>query len=220
MATHRRTRSKTQGGQRKVIGYVRVSTGEQALGPEAQRSAMLAWCAAHDCEMVNLFYDQAVGGAASTDHQKHHNEERERHRGWELDFARRAAIVNFLYYGRRSLWMTLKRRCCGLWSGWGTRKETSAASQKAHRSGGPAWSENLCPACLSEKIQERQRDPKEEGQRERAQADRGFFLCSARVRTPPARAADVPCPARDQCGAKDLLCDRASATDRIVTAGS
>ena len=65
--THRRTRSRTPGDPNKVIGYVRVSTGEQALGPEAQRRAMLAWCAAHDCEMVNLFYDQAVGGAAPAD---------------------------------------------------------------------------------------------------------------------------------------------------------
>jgi len=65
--THRRTRSRTPGDPSKVIGYVRVSTGDQALGPEAQRSALLAWCEAHDCTLVAVFFDQAVGGAAPAD---------------------------------------------------------------------------------------------------------------------------------------------------------
>ena len=65
--THRRIRARTPGDPKKVIGYVRVSTGEQALGPEAQRSAMLAWCQGHGCKMVDLFCDQALGGATPAD---------------------------------------------------------------------------------------------------------------------------------------------------------
>src|SRR6266852_5342253 len=65
--THRWTRSRTPGDPSKVIGYVRVSTGEQALGPEAQRTALLAWCAAQGCTLVHVFFDQAVGGAAPAD---------------------------------------------------------------------------------------------------------------------------------------------------------
>src|SRR6266478_7686031 len=65
--THRRTRSRTPGDPSKVIGYVRVSTGDQALGPEAQRTALLAWCAAQGCTLVHVFFDQAVGGAAPAD---------------------------------------------------------------------------------------------------------------------------------------------------------
>ena len=65
--THRWTRSKTPGDRNKVIGYVRVSTGDQALGPEAQRRAMLAWCEAQRCKMIDVFCDHAVGGAAPAD---------------------------------------------------------------------------------------------------------------------------------------------------------
>ena len=65
--THRRTRSRTPSDPTKVIGYVRVSTGEQALGPEAQRSALLTWCGAHRCKLIEVFSDQGVGGAAPAD---------------------------------------------------------------------------------------------------------------------------------------------------------
>ena len=65
--TDRRTRSRTPGDPRKVVGYVRVSTGEQALGPEAQRTAMLSWCEAQGSKMVDVFCDHAVGGAAPAD---------------------------------------------------------------------------------------------------------------------------------------------------------
>jgi DNA invertase Pin-like site-specific DNA recombinase len=46
---------------------VRVSTGDQALGPEAQRTALLAWCVAQGCTLVHVFVDQAVGGATPAD---------------------------------------------------------------------------------------------------------------------------------------------------------
>ena len=65
--THRRTRSRPPGDPSKVIGYVRVSTGDRALGPEARRTALLVWCAAQGCTLVHVFFDQAVGGAAPAD---------------------------------------------------------------------------------------------------------------------------------------------------------
>jgi DNA invertase Pin-like site-specific DNA recombinase len=62
--TRRRTRSGTPSDPTKVIGYVRVSTGEQALGPKAQRTFLLAWCEAHRCKLIELVSDQGIGGAA------------------------------------------------------------------------------------------------------------------------------------------------------------
>jgi DNA invertase Pin-like site-specific DNA recombinase len=45
-----------------AVGYVRVSTDEQALGPEAQREALNAWCEAHDCRLCATFEDIGVSG--------------------------------------------------------------------------------------------------------------------------------------------------------------
>lgn len=50
-----------------AIGYVRVSTDEQHLGPEAQRAAMLAWAGAHGAELVAVHEDLGVSGAAPID---------------------------------------------------------------------------------------------------------------------------------------------------------
>jgi len=47
----------------KVIGYIRVSTDEQALGPEAQREALNAWCEAHGARLCAVFEDIGVSGA-------------------------------------------------------------------------------------------------------------------------------------------------------------
>lgn len=58
-------RTKTTPG--KVVGYVRVSTEEQALGPEAQLAAMRRWCATQGAELVAVHSDLGVSGAKPLD---------------------------------------------------------------------------------------------------------------------------------------------------------
>lgn len=50
-----------------VIGYVRVSTDEQALGPNAQRDALRRWCEARGAELVGTYEDLGVSGGAELD---------------------------------------------------------------------------------------------------------------------------------------------------------
>jgi site-specific DNA recombinase len=50
----------------RVIGYVRVSTGEQRLGPKAQRESLRQWCLANGVKLVAVFSDR-VSGAAGID---------------------------------------------------------------------------------------------------------------------------------------------------------
>jgi len=47
-----------------VVGYVRVSTDEQALGPSAQRSALDRWCEREGATLVAVMDDLGVSGAA------------------------------------------------------------------------------------------------------------------------------------------------------------
>ncbi|MBI2374747.1 MAG: recombinase family protein [Deltaproteobacteria bacterium] len=50
-----------------VVGYVRVSTEEQALGPEAQLASLKAWCVANGHELVAVHEDRGVSGATPVD---------------------------------------------------------------------------------------------------------------------------------------------------------
>lgn len=50
-----------------AVGYVRVSTAEQILGPEAQRAALERWCAAKNVALACVFTDHGVSGGAPLD---------------------------------------------------------------------------------------------------------------------------------------------------------
>jgi DNA invertase Pin-like site-specific DNA recombinase len=49
------------------IGYLRVSTEDQNLGPEAQRAALEAWAARNGARIVAWFEDHGVSGAAAVE---------------------------------------------------------------------------------------------------------------------------------------------------------
>jgi len=51
----------------RVIGYVRVSSNDQRLGPETQRVALERWCAAHGGQLVLTCIDRGVSGGAALD---------------------------------------------------------------------------------------------------------------------------------------------------------
>jgi len=61
--------AKAKAGANKAAAvlYVRVSTDEQALGPEAQRAAADRWCAARGVELVAVCEDLGVSGGAPLD---------------------------------------------------------------------------------------------------------------------------------------------------------
>ncbi len=50
-----------------AVGYVRVSTEEQVLGPDAQRAALEQWAVARHVELVAVFEDRGVSGATPLD---------------------------------------------------------------------------------------------------------------------------------------------------------
>lgn len=60
-------RKAAAGDSKRVIGYVRVSTDDQHQGPKAQRDALAAWCARTGAELVAVFEDRGVSGAAELD---------------------------------------------------------------------------------------------------------------------------------------------------------
>jgi len=62
-----RKRKVRLGDPTKAIGYLRVSTEDQNLGPEAQRSALERWAAANGAELVAVFEDHGVSGGAPFD---------------------------------------------------------------------------------------------------------------------------------------------------------
>jgi DNA invertase Pin-like site-specific DNA recombinase len=59
-----RRRNKRDTDPKKVIGYIRVSTDEQALGPDAQRDALNAWCERHDARLLAIHEDIGISGAS------------------------------------------------------------------------------------------------------------------------------------------------------------
>lgn len=60
-------RSKPAARPELAIGYVRVSTDEQALGPVAQREALASYCAGHGLQLVAVFEDLGVSGGTQID---------------------------------------------------------------------------------------------------------------------------------------------------------
>src|SRR5260370_30004876 len=62
------TMSKHKAGDQAVaVAYVRVSTEEQNLGPEAQRAAIGAWAERHGVRIAATFEDRLSGGTAPED---------------------------------------------------------------------------------------------------------------------------------------------------------
>jgi len=51
----------------RALAYLRVSTDEQRLGPEAQRTAIEAWAAREGVAIVGWFVDQGVSGGSELD---------------------------------------------------------------------------------------------------------------------------------------------------------
>jgi len=59
--------NRKQGNAKRAIGYLRVSTDDQALGPDAQRASLERWCKAQGVELVAVHSDLGVSGGAELD---------------------------------------------------------------------------------------------------------------------------------------------------------
>ncbi len=59
--------TKRRGNHRQAIAYVRVSTTEQQLGPEAQKAAIEAWAQREGVTVVSVFSDEGVSGGTDLD---------------------------------------------------------------------------------------------------------------------------------------------------------
>ena len=62
-------RRTTLNNPRTAVGYIRVSTEEQHLGPEAQRAAILAWATREGVSVLSWHTDAGVSGAAELDNR-------------------------------------------------------------------------------------------------------------------------------------------------------
>jgi len=56
-----------QGDPKKAIAYLRVSTGPQQLGIEAQLAAIQSFCASRGIQLVSVHTDHGISGAAAID---------------------------------------------------------------------------------------------------------------------------------------------------------
>ena len=63
MGMAQRRRRHPQKDQVRAVAYLRVSTEDQALGPEAQRAAIEGWAARQGVQVLSWHLDQGVGGA-------------------------------------------------------------------------------------------------------------------------------------------------------------
>jgi DNA invertase Pin-like site-specific DNA recombinase len=54
----------------KIIGYIRVSTSKQEIGPKAQRDQIELWCARQGFELVQTFEEKVSGGVEFDDLDK------------------------------------------------------------------------------------------------------------------------------------------------------
>jgi DNA invertase Pin-like site-specific DNA recombinase len=52
---------------KKAIGYIRVSTEDQNLGPEAQRESLKKFCKLNGIELIAVYTDHGVSGGAELD---------------------------------------------------------------------------------------------------------------------------------------------------------
>lgn len=53
------------GNPKVAVAYVRVSTEEQSLGPQAQRDAVARWAASHGVQVAAVFEDAGVSGGTA-----------------------------------------------------------------------------------------------------------------------------------------------------------
>ncbi len=60
-------RKQKPGDEKRVVAYLRVSTDDQLLGPEAQLSTMRTWGGANNAELIDIFQDHGVSGGADLD---------------------------------------------------------------------------------------------------------------------------------------------------------
>ena len=60
-------RKEKQGNPKKAVGYIRVSTNNQKNGPEVQRKDLERWALASKIELVAVFEDRGISGAAAID---------------------------------------------------------------------------------------------------------------------------------------------------------
>src|SRR5438067_4053500 len=61
------SRKAKSGAPLRVVGYLRVSTEEQSLGPAAQREALERWCKANGAELLQVHEDLGLSGGLPLD---------------------------------------------------------------------------------------------------------------------------------------------------------